>query len=94
MVYSLKLPPQLAKQWAVKIRDRERVEPPHVTILRGRRAWRQDLRTGKFMDEEPDPNEVPEDLLKEVKDNWDVLCTTWDEMYPENRVHSEEDDDE
>ena len=22
------------RQWAVKIRDRERVEPPHVTLLR------------------------------------------------------------
>lgn len=94
MAYSLKLPPQLEKQWAVKIRDRERVEPPHVTILRGKRAWRRDLRTGEFMDEEPDPKDVPEDLLKEVNDNWDVLCTKWDEMYPENPVHSEEDDDE
>jgi hypothetical protein len=94
MAFSLGLPPRLAKQWAVKIRDRERVEPPHVTILRGRRAWRWDLRTGEFMDAEPDPDDVPEELLKEVRGKWELLRARWDEMYPENPVHSEEDDDE
>lgn len=46
------------------------------------------------MHAEPDPDEVPEEVLKEVRDKWELLCTRWDEMYPENLVHSEENDDE
>ena len=95
MARSLPLPSQLARQWTVKIRDRERVEPPHVTVLRGTRSWRLDLRTGEFMDEEPDPREVPRKLLQVVKEHWDDLRTAWDEMYPENPVSTEaEGDDE
>jgi hypothetical protein len=72
MAYTLKLPPRLAKQWAVKIRDRERVEPPHVTVLRGTRARRIDLRTGDFMDAEPDSDDVPEAVLTGIQDNWEL----------------------
>ena len=46
MTYSLRLPRKF-KQWKVKIRDRETVEPPHVTLLRKTQAWRIDLRTGE-----------------------------------------------
>ncbi len=48
MAYSL--PADLALQgWKVKIRDRERAEPPHATILQGTDAWRLNLRNGSFM---------------------------------------------
>ena len=37
--------------WKVKIYDFERLEPPHVTILRKfEETWRLSLRDGKFMD--------------------------------------------
>ena len=36
MAFNLKLPAVLAKKrWKVKIRDRIRVEDPHLTIIRG-----------------------------------------------------------
>jgi hypothetical protein len=90
MSYTLPLPAPLARHWTVKIRDRERVEPPHVTLLRGTRAWRLNLRTGAFMDDHPDPREVPKTLLEVVEARWAELCAAWDRMYPENPVLSEE----
>ena len=86
MAFALKLPKKIARQWAVKIRDRERVEPPHVTLLRKTRAWRLDLRTGQFMDKDPDPADVPPAVLRIIEVQWQVLCDAWDEMYPENPV--------
>jgi hypothetical protein len=53
----------------VKIRDRERLAPPHVTILQRTRAWRFDLRSEKFLDKDPDPAEVPNDVVKEIRSN-------------------------
>ncbi len=46
------------------------------------------------MDDEPDPAEVPKSILRIVVQNWDLLCASWDEMYPENPVASPEDADE
>jgi hypothetical protein len=67
MAFSLSLPAALVAQgWKAKIRDRERTEPPHVTVLQKTRAWRVDLRTGRFLDKEPDPNDVPKELLNEL----------------------------
>ena len=58
MAYTLPLPTRF-KQWKVKIHDLERVEPPHVHIIRRTESWRLDLRTGRYMDKEPDPADVP-----------------------------------
>lgn len=91
MAFQLLLPKRYRRQWSVKIRDRERVEPPHVTIMRRTQAWRLDLRTGEFMDREPDPDEVPAALLAVIRKRWKFLCATWDEIYLENPVKSEED---
>src|SRR5438128_667633 len=96
MAYSLRLPKKF-KQWKAKIRDRETVEPPHVTLLRKTQAWRIDLRTGKFMDAEPDPDEVPEALVKIIKAerNWQALREEWDSIYGEtNPIESEEENEE
>ncbi len=94
MAFRLPLPRRLSRQWAIKIRDWERVEPPHVTILRRAAAWRLDLRTGEFMDKVPDPDGVPEAVLKVIRANWEQLWAAWNEMYPENPVESKEDGDE
>ena len=90
MAFSLPLPKKLANQWSVKIRDKERLEPPHVTIMRGTRAWRLDLRTGELMDKKPDPSDVPPEVTKAIESHWAQLQREWDEMYPENKVQSEE----
>jgi hypothetical protein len=91
MAYELLLPPELGQRiWKAKIRDRERVEPPHVTVLRGTRAWRLDLKTGEWMDSIPDPLEVPRTLRDFLWSQRDLLRSAWDRMYPENPVSSTE----
>ena len=91
----LNLPERWASRgWKVKIRDRERLEPPHVTILHRTRAWRLDLRSEKFLDQEPDPTEMPKEVVAEVRSNLTLLRQEWDRMFPENRVFSQEPDDE
>ena len=79
--------------WRVKIREKETREPPHVSILRGRQAWRIDLRTREFMDRKPDPSDVPAQLVKRIKDEkaWKQICDAWDRKYPKNPVGDVED---
>ena len=92
MAYSLPLTAALKRaRWKVKIRDKETREPPHVTIIRGTDAWRIDLRTGEFMDDSPDPSEVPEDLVELInaETTWQRLCDEWDRMYPGNLIAGE-----
>lgn len=89
MAYTLPLTDALRKaRWKVKIRDKETREPPHVTIIRRTSAWRIDLRSGDFMDDDPDPADVPEKLIDLIKDEgtWQQLCDKWNEMYPNNPV--------
>ena len=51
MPYELRLTKALrARGWKVKIRDAERLEEPHLTILRKREAWRVSLRTAEFLE--------------------------------------------
>ncbi|MEX0701922.1 MAG: hypothetical protein WD069_07485 [Planctomycetales bacterium] len=93
MPFDLPLPASWRKAgWKVKIRDKETREPPHVTILRRTRAWRIDLRTGEFMDREPDPAEIPDEIISHIRNeaNWALLCNEWDRKYPTNPVHGED----
>lgn len=81
-------------RWKVKIRDKERPEPPQVSIIQRSNTWRLCLRDGKFRDSDPDPANVPAELVQFIKDGrrpdgesvWQWLCDPWDVMYPENRV--------
>lgn len=85
MAYTLPLPELLAQQgWKVKIRDRERNEPPHVTILHRTRAWRYGLRELGFLDREPPPREVPDEVIGAIHARLEECRRVWDEMYPEN----------
>ncbi len=96
MAFSLPLPSHLSlAKWKVKIRDKETREPPHTTIIRGTRSWRIDLRTGRFMDDVPDPKEVSDDLLQWVMSptNWEMICNAWDRMYPGNPVSADQNED-
>ncbi len=92
MAFSLKLPSPLGKQgWKIKIRDRERLEPPHVTIFHLRREWRLGLRDGKFLDPPGGHWGEIDPCVREVIDkNWSQLQQEWDRKYPENRVQSED----
>lgn len=93
--FTLSLPePWVNRGWKVKIRDRERLEPPHVTILHRTRAWRFDLRSEKFLDKEPDPGVVPKEVVVVVRSNLTLLRQEWDRMFRENRVFSQEPDNE
>lgn len=95
MPFTLNLPePWVNRGWKVKIRDRERLEPPHVTILHRARAWRFDLRSEKFLDKQPDPRVVPKEVVVEVRSKLTLLRQGWDRMFPENRVFSQEPENE
>jgi hypothetical protein len=89
VAFNLPLPRALRlARWKVKIRDKETREPPHVTVIRGTQAWRINLRTGEFMDAEPDPKEVSEEIITLIKtpETWQQMCNEWDRMYPDNPV--------
>lgn len=87
MPLQLPLPGRLSNEgWKVKIRDRERVEPPHATVIRGNRYWRWDLRSRQFMDADPDPTDVPGELLALLVAHHADLVRDWDASYPENPV--------
>jgi 2'-5' RNA ligase len=92
MAFALALPGRWAHEgWKVKIRDDEPSKQPHVTLLRKRQSWRMSLRTGVFLESDPDPAQVPEELVEYVWGRRQVLRTRWNEMYPENPVFSQED---
>jgi hypothetical protein len=93
LAFSLPLPRRLAGHWKVKIRDRERAEPPHVTILHGTREWRLCLRTGRFLDVDPPARLVPTQLVRYVEGRFARLIEEWDRRYPSNPVWSQEDED-
>lgn len=91
MAKSFPLPaPYAGRGWTLKIRDKERVEPPHVTVLFRRRAWRFGLRERAFLDREPDPGDVPQRIVAFVEENLSKLVEAWDELYPRNKVGSED----
>jgi hypothetical protein len=88
--FTLNLPePWRSRGWKVKIRDRERLESPHVTILNRARAWRFNLRSETFLDKEPDQKEVPKEVVDAIRANLVVLREAWDRIFPENPISSE-----
>lgn len=94
MAFNLKLPRLLAKmRWKVKIRDRERVEGPHFTIIHGTTVWRVCLRDGRFLDS-GSWNEMPDGLEQAVRAQWQQLCDEWDRMYPHNPIRGDGNDDD
>ena len=88
MPYELSLPKRLRNDgWKVKILDHEpEYEPPHVTIRRGKKHWRINLRTFDFMDRDPPPRNVKNAVLDEIKRNRSTLIAQWDNRNPNNPV--------
>src|SRR5215218_7353234 len=92
MPFTLRLPGEWATLgWKAKIREDERNEEPHVSILFKLWAWRLSLRTGEFLDIAPPPRNVPAELVEWVWSRRELLRVKWDEKYPENVVFSKED---
>ena len=95
MAVTFELPePWASRGWRLKIRDKERVEPPHVTLMFRTRSWRFGLRSAAFLDREPDPAEVPRGFVTCLTANLDRYIQGWDSMYPEHPVRSQEPDSE
>ena len=91
MPYSLHLPPDLKSSgWKVKIRDRERLEPPHVTIMNRTKTWRLCLRTRCFLDVGQSWSDLPDAMEELIENSWDLLRREWDGMYPHNPVGGQE----
>ena len=88
MPYNLDLPKQIKTQgWKVKIQDRERLEPPHATVIYRGQVWRIDLRQREFMIPPGGTWKDLHDAVQEtIKLNWQNLCDAWDERYPDNPV--------
>jgi hypothetical protein len=95
MARAFDLPAQLAAAlWKLKIRDKERTEPPHVSVLKGTQCWRWGLRERAFLDAKPPPGDVPKALVEHLAAIHDEMCAAWDEMYPHNPVTSQDTDDD
>jgi hypothetical protein len=69
--------------------DRERLEPPHVTVVFRTIRWRFGLRTQSFLDREPPAREVPGELRAWLRSHIDEFTDVWDRMYPLNPVEGD-----
>ena len=87
MPFDLRLPESLSgRGWKAKIRDRERLETPHITVLLRTRSWRVSLRDLTFLDRAPPPRDVPREIVDAITGNLRRLREAWDAMYPDNPV--------
>ena len=84
----LELPRKLHLEgWKVKISDKERLEPPHVTIMRGHDQWRLGLRDGSFLVPPGGGwSDIPWAMRTVIERNMGWLRASWDRMYPSNPV--------
>ena len=94
MPYQLPLPNAL-KRWKVKILDNELLcEEPHITIVFKAELWRFGLRSRTFLDDDPKPERVPQELMQLVGANFNTLCDEWDARFPTNPVSHEDEEEE
>ncbi len=96
MPYELPLPKKLkAEGWKVKIREKERVEPPHVTVMHKEREWRLGLRNKELL---VPPGgrikDIDDGVMRIIEEHWERLIAAWDAKYPENPVSSAADEDD
>ena len=92
MPFELKLPSNLKAAWKVKIFDKEELEPPHATILKGPDMWRLGLRDGRFLIPPGGSwGDFPKDLQKVLKNEEavSILRREWDRLHPNNPVGGE-----
>lgn len=94
MPFELALPRKLKAQgWKVKIREKERVEPPHVTIMHHADEWRLGLRDkGLLVPPGGRLRDIDAEVMQIIENNWDQLKEAWDAKYPENPITRAEDE--
>lgn len=94
MPFQLPLPRKLkAECWKVKIREEERVEPPHITIMHKADEWRLGLRDRQLLIPPGGRlRDIDAEVMRIVDEHWERLKEAWDEKYPENPVSSAEDE--
>ncbi len=93
MPYELDLPEVLKKDgWKVKIRDAERLEEPHVTIILKFTAWRLSLRSGEFLEHGHGWKQIDKRVRAAIKAEWKTLQREWDARYPHNPICGENDE--
>ncbi len=95
MPFELALPRKLkAEGWKVKIREKERVEPPHVTVMHKADEWRLGLRDRQLL---VPPGgrikDIDRGVMRIFEENWESLIEAWDAKYPENPVSGAEDEE-
>jgi hypothetical protein len=94
MPFELPLPKKLnAEGWKVKIREKERVEPPHVTIMHKGAEWRLGLRDkGLLVPPAGRLKDIDPAVMQIIDERWETLMEAWDAKYPENPVFSAKDE--
>jgi hypothetical protein len=87
MPYRLPMPANL-RGWSIKIYDKERLEPPHVTVIHGNCIWRICLRSRSLMDVEQPGCKMHKQVMSLLADeqNWKRLKQEWNSRYPINTV--------
>lgn len=94
MPYELILSIKLKRAgWKVKLQHNERLEQPHVTILRKHMVWRLGLRDLRLLHPGGSLRRIGP-VFPIIRDNIDLLIREWNRMYPENPVSSQANDDE
>lgn len=95
MAFTLQVPePWASGGWKIKVLNREWGEEPHFNFMRGRWMWRFGLRRLAFMDREPDPRDVPGEVVDHALQNLDLLVRSWDCAHPRNPVAGDAGNDE
>ena len=84
-----------AQGWKVKVYSRERLEPPHLTLICRDKVWRIGLRDTEFMIPPGGGwREIDPQVRAILEEQWQILCDAWDEQHPTNRVSSEEEEND
>jgi len=96
MPYELELPRRLkARGWKVKIREKERLDPPHLTIQCKKRQWRVGLRDGAFLVPPGGSwKDIEPEVTRIIQQQWMQLQEQWDRKYPSNPIASEDDEED
>jgi hypothetical protein len=82
------------KPLPIGIREKERLEPPHVTIICGKKEWRVGLRDKSFLVPPGGKwDDIDDDVRELIDGNWKSLQDAWDKKYPTNPILSKEEQD-
>ena len=95
MPFDVPLPKKLkAEGWKVIIQEKERVEPPHITVMHKTDEWRLGLRDKQLLVPPGGPiKDIDPSVMQIIEDRWEQLIESWNKKYPENPVSSVEDEE-